>query len=147
MSEKYTSEKQHRSRVHPQTFIATGTQTTHANKPVLGSEDSPRQQAEATLIRPREVIGRPMEVVPRPTLPPRGQTFDDTENTLTNSQPYARGYPAEFSPKYVRFGSKARTYRPRNFEAAEVRLLISYRGSIRVPAVGCVVYGSPSVIS
>ena len=52
---------------------------THA---ALGNTDPPQQQADTTTFRPREVVGPPMEVVARPTLTPRDQTSNYTENEL-----------------------------------------------------------------
>ena len=47
---------------------------THAGNLALGNTDPPQKQANATVIRFREVVGPPMEVVARPTLTPRDQT-------------------------------------------------------------------------
>ena len=102
---------------HPRTFITAGTQTTNADKLELRKTDSPKKHVVATVIRPTEVIGRPMEggEETRPTSPAQGQTFDDTENAPTNSTLYARRHPPKLSPYYLLFGSKTLTYRPGNF--------------------------------
>ena len=57
----------------------------HADNLALGNTDPPEQQAYTTTFRPREVVGPPMEVVARPTLPPRDQTLNYTENELPAS--------------------------------------------------------------
>ena len=58
---------------------------THADNLALGNTDPPEQQAYTTTFRPREVVGPPMEVVARPTLTPRDQTSNYTENELQAS--------------------------------------------------------------
>ena len=44
---------------------------THANNLAIGNTDPPEQQADTTAIRPRDVVGPPMEAVAHPTLTPR----------------------------------------------------------------------------
>ena len=44
---------------------------THADNLALGNPDPPEQQADTTAIRPRDVVGPPMEAVAHPTLTPR----------------------------------------------------------------------------
>ena len=51
---------------------------THADR----NTDPPEQQADTTTIRPREVVGPPIQVMERPTLTPRDQTLNYTENGL-----------------------------------------------------------------
>ena len=58
---------------------------THADNLALGNTDPPEQQAYTTSFRPWEVVGPPMEVVARPTLTPRDQTLNYTENELPAS--------------------------------------------------------------
>ena len=61
------------------------TACTHANNLALGNVDPPEQQAYVTTCRPREVVGPPTEVVACPTLTPRDQTLNYTENELPAS--------------------------------------------------------------
>ena len=58
---------------------------THADNLALGNTGPPEQQADTMTIRPREVVGPPMEVVARPTLTPQEQTLNYTENELPAS--------------------------------------------------------------
>ena len=51
---------------------------THADNLALGNIIQPQKLANTTTFRSREVVGPPMEVVVRPTLPPRDQTFHYT---------------------------------------------------------------------
>ena len=65
----------------------------HADNLALCNTDPPtEQQAYTSTVRPREVVGPPMEVVARPTLTPRGQTLIILR---TNFQPHSRGHRAE----------------------------------------------------
>ena len=56
---------------------------THADNLALGNTDPPEQQACKTFRPRREIVGFPMEMVARPTLTPRDQTLNDTENELS----------------------------------------------------------------
>ena len=58
---------------------------THADNLALGNTDPPEQQAYTTTFRPREVVGHPMEVMARPTLTPRDQNSNYTENEVPAS--------------------------------------------------------------
>ena len=54
---------------------------THADNIALGNT-SPTQQQAYTTFRPLDVVGPPIDVVARPTLTPRDQNFNYTENCL-----------------------------------------------------------------
>ena len=101
-------------------------------------------------MRPREVVGPPIEVVARPTLTPRDQTSSLYLVLRTNFQPHSRGHHAEIISNYLRFGSKAEKERPENVGAVVVRLLAIYGGSVRLCCCAscglCAVYGSPDAI-
>ena len=68
-------------------FMAYATQVicTHADNLALDNTDPPEQQAYTTTLLPREVVGPLIEVVARPTLTPRDQTLNYTENELRAS--------------------------------------------------------------
>ena len=82
---------------------------THADNLALGTTGPPEEQAEATTIRYREVVGPPMEVVACPTLTPRDQNSNYTESELPTS--FSRA-DAELYSNSLRFGSNAGKQRP-----------------------------------
>ena len=55
---------------------------THPDNLALGNTNPPEQQADTTTFRPREVVRLAMEVAVRPTLTPRNQSLNYTENEL-----------------------------------------------------------------
>ena len=96
--------------------------------------------AAGTTLRPREVVGPPIEVVARPTLTPRDQTSSLYLVLRTNFQPHSRGHHAEIISNSFRFGSDAGKQRPENVGVVVVRLLAftgDLCGCVAVLAVGC----------
>ena len=122
---------------------------THADNPALGNTDPLDQQACATIFRPREVVGPPMEGVARPRLTPRDQTLSFTVNELPAS--FSRGHHPGIISNYLRFGSHAGNQRPENVAAVIVfRLLAIHERYVLLCCCAscglCDVYGSPDVI-
>ena len=122
---------------------------THGDHLALGSTDPPQQKAVTTTIRPREVVGPPMEVMARPTLTPRDHTLNYTENELPTSFSRASSWNhLQLSSLWL----ARRKQRPGNIgSVVVVRLLAIFEGSVRlccrVSCGLCAVCGSSDVIS
>ena len=121
---------------------------THADNLALGNTDPPEQQAHTKTYRPRQVVGPPTEVVARPTLTPRDQISNYTEDEL----------PASFSRascrNHLQFSSLCLARRETKVRERRGCCCGSPAGYLRGICTAvcrascglCAVYGSPDVI-